>query len=311
MAIPHPCPVREWVTACLRGVWPRMTPGRCSAILSLMRRPIPPVLLWLPFMACTSSTPEPTPTSQVPSKTEPERPLKGDACDDQIADYLAKRKQLSRCETDSDCAEMWPGLCPHGPYYIHRDADIADVVRHEQAIMANCEIPDCEPPMELGIAHCEQGTCAPGRAPASKGEESCWDYREDWLEADGSATATTSSTIQGITPHVAIAPASAGTLVLAIDWPADCADCRLLISEHNSGMANLITGNSTRSEDQRNGEPVQHESLEFPVKPGPYHMVGMASTDSNFTIRAKLRDADGKPGRVTRHGIGWQRMCEG
>jgi hypothetical protein len=280
------------------------------AILSLMHRAIPlGLLLSSLVIACTSSTPEPSPVAA--PKTPPERPLKGDACDDQIADYLSKREQLSRCETDSDCAEMWPGLCPHGPYYIHRDADITNVLAHERAIISNCEVPNCEPPLELGIAHCEQGTCAPGRAPASKGEESCWDYRETWLEADGAATERTSKTLQGITPHVAIAPASAGTLELQIDWPADCADCRLLISEHNSGMSKLITANSTRNPDEQNGQAILREMLEFPVTPGPYHMVALASTDTNFTIRAKLRDADGKPGRVTRHGVGWQRICEG
>ncbi|HLT40589.1 MAG TPA: hypothetical protein VK034_30135, partial [Enhygromyxa sp.] len=183
-----------------------------------MRRTIPLALL---LCACTPSTPEPgDPSTPVPapptktkSKTDPE-PAPANGCAEQIARYLADRQQLSRCETDSDCAEMWPGLCPHGPYYIDREADIEGVLALEREIIANCEIPECEPPIELGIGHCEQGTCAPGRAPASKGDESCWDYRETWLEADGAASATTSSTIRGITPHVAIAPAAAGTLVL-------------------------------------------------------------------------------------------------
>jgi len=214
---------------------------------------------------------------------------------------------------------MWPGLCPHGPHYIHRDADIAPVVALEQAIMANCEVPECEPPMELGIAHCEQGTCARGRKPVTKVElgpkynydMSCWDYRETWLEADGAASATTSRVQQGITPLLGIAPASAGTLVLEIDWLASCADCRLLISEHNSGMAQLITPKATRTEATRNGKQVVRERLELPVTPGPYWMLGMASTDTDYAIRAELRDAEGKPGRVTRHGVGWQHMCEG
>jgi hypothetical protein len=141
--------------------------------------------------------------------------------------------------------------------------------------------------------------------------ESCWDYRETWLEANGGASATTSSTIQGITPHLAIAPAAAGTLVLEIDWPADCADCRLLISEHNSGMSQLIAAKSTRTQAERNGKPVVRERLELPVTPGPYHMVAMAGVDTHYTIRADLRDAAGELGRVTRHGVGWQRMCEG
>ncbi len=290
-----------------------------------MRRTIP---LGLLLVACTSSAPEPghparpTEAALEPGPERPQTPQSTDACTEQIASYLSERKQLSRCKTDSDCSEMWPGLCPHGPYYIHRDSDIEAVIDLEREIMASCELPDCEPPMELGIAHCEQGTCARGRepAPSSKRGMSCWDYHETWLEADGAATATASSTITGVTPHVAIAPASSGTLVLEVDWPASCADCRLLISEHNSGMAQLITPASTRTDAERNGKPIQRERLEFPVTPGPYHLVGMAGTDTNsapgadevdFTIRADLRDANGGRGRVTRHGVGWQRMCEG
>jgi hypothetical protein len=140
---------------------------------------------------------------------------------------------------------------------------------------------------------------------------SCWDYRITWLEADGSAAETAWSTLIGTTPHVAIAPAEAGTLVLEVDWPAKCEECRLLISEHNSGMAQLITPTSTRTEAERNGAPIVRERLEFAVTPGDYHMVGQASTDTDYTMRAELRDGDGKPGRVTRHGVVWQRECEG
>jgi hypothetical protein len=271
------------------------------------------IALGLLLVACTPSSPpeRAQPSESIEPPHVPEPPV-GDACGQQIADYLSAREKLSHCEADSDCAEMWPGLCPHGPYYIHRDADVGAVFDLERAIMATCKIPDCEPPMELGIAHCEQGKCATGRtAPVSRADESCWDYRETWLEADGAATATTVRAIQGITPHVAIAPADAGTLVLEIDWPAGCADCRLSISEHNSGMSRLIAAKSTRTQAERNGVAVVRERLELPVTPGPYHMVGMAGTDADYLIRADLRDAAGERGRVTRHGVGWQRMCEG
>jgi hypothetical protein len=281
-----------------------------------MRRPI---LLGLVLVACTPSSPDPgqpAGTESLPTKPDDPKivqptPPSGD-CSEPIASYLAARAELSRCESDSDCSEMWPGLCPHGPYYIHRDADVAPILERERTIMATCQMPDCEPPIELGIAHCEAGKCAAGRTAAPESaHESCWDYRETWLEGDGAATATTSSTIQGITPHLAIAPATAGTLVLEIDWPADCVDCKLLISEHNSGMSKLIVVNSVRSMDERNGVPVVREWLNLPVTPGPYHMIGMAKVATNYTIRADLRDAAGERGRVTRHGVGWQRMCEG
>jgi hypothetical protein len=279
--------------------------------------------LWfsLVLVACTPSSPERAQPAEHAQPVEPPAKVDpppvpearaGEACGQRIANYLSQRLELSRCEADSDCSEMWPGLCPHGPYYIHRDTDVGPILDLERAIMAGCQIPDCEPPIELGIAHCEQGKCARGRAaPVSQDHESCWDYRETWLEADGAASATASSTIKGITPHVAIAPAAAGTLVLEVDWPADCADCRLSISEHNSGMARLIVAKSTRAQAKRNGDAVVRERLELPVTPGPYHMVGMAGADADYLIRADLRDAAGERGRVTRHGVGWQRMCEG
>jgi hypothetical protein len=286
------------------------------------------VLLGVLLVACTSSLPDPgQPAKSIeppPAKpdTEREQPtpslpiVSSDACGQQITDYLAQRAELSGCNSDSDCAEMWPGLCPHGPYYIHRDADVGGIIDLERAIMASCTIPECEPPMELGIAHCEAGKCASGRAAPMPTERikhikymSCWDYRETWLEADGSATATASSMLQGITPYVAIAPAAAGVLVLEVNWPADCVNCRLWIFEHT--MSQLIVAKSTRTNAKRNGMPIVRERLELPVKPGPYRMVGMADADANYTIRADLRDAAGARGRVTRHGVGWQRMCEG
>ena len=207
---------------------------------------------------------------------------------------------------------MWPGLCPHGPYYIDRDADVYPIFELERAIMAGCETPDCEPPMELGIARCAKGYCFKGRTePTSTGTESCWDYRETWLEADGAADGKTAKTLQGITPHVAIAPAANGVLVLEVDWPVDCADCQLMISEHNSGMSRLIESKPARTQAERNGQPVARDRWEFPVTPGPYHMVALAGADANYLIRADLRVDGGERGKVTRHGVGWQRMCEG
>lgn len=278
-------------------------------------------LMGLLLVGCTPSSPErgqpekaaqaPEPKVDEPKAADP-IPPPVDTCAKQVSDYLAARAQLSRCETDSDCAEMWPGLCPHGPYYIHRDADIDPILELERVIMDSCSIPECEPPMELGIAHCEAGQCAKGRAaPVGTGMESCWDYRETWLEAHGSAFGTTSKNLQGITPHVAISPASPGVLVLEVDWPAGCADCNLMISEHNSGMARLLSPKSSRTQAERNGQPVLRERLEFPVTPGPYHMVARAGVDGPYVIKADLRDANGERGRVSRHGVGWQRMCEG
>jgi hypothetical protein len=260
------------------------------------------------LLACTTGTPEPTPTPSAPPiadtkhATPPLVATKTDDCDTRIAAYLEQRAALSTCEHDSDCAEMWPGLCPHGPYYVHRDADVASVLASELAIMQSCSVPDCEPPIELGIAHCEAGKCTKGRA-APKGP--CWDFRETNLEADGSTDAETVTKIASKTPHVVISPAEAGTLALELDWPASCSDCKLQISEHNSGMARLVTPKSSSTDAERNGEKVRHERLELPVTPGPYHMVGTSNTATRYLVTAKLT-----PAKVTRHGTDWQRLCE-
>src|SRR5690606_41557879 len=190
-------------------------------------------------VACTSS-PSPTATSSEPvaassaagasaggsagvrEKEKVPRPIDSesgkspkDDCDAAVDGYLARRKALDHCERDSDCAEIWPGLCPHGPYYIHREAEVEAVWAIERRIEEHCEVPKCEPPMKLGIAHCDAGRCRPGREPPPTDEkESCWDYRETHLEAGGTAQAQTTSAIRGVTPQLVIAPAHAGRLRL-------------------------------------------------------------------------------------------------
>lgn len=276
------------------------------------------VLLALLAAACTSTTPEPKPTADAPPSDATPRddppaadtalPSSANAdCEGMLADYLAERAELSRCEHDSDCAEMWPGLCPQGPYYVNRTADVAPIIAREIAIMKTCSTPDCEPPMELGIAHCEAGTCKRGRAAPPK---TCWDFRETNLEADGITDAETVTKIQGTTPHVVISPAAAGTLVLEVDWPRSCSDCKLQISEHNSGMARLVSPAETSTDIERHGAPIRLQRIELPVRPGPYHMVATSTAPVRYLVRATLKTASGKPGAVTRHGTGWQRICE-
>lgn len=263
--------------------------------------------------ACTGGEAPTSAKAPVEAKTDVEAKKVDDAkkpagkCDERIADYLAARAELGTCEQDSDCAEMWPGLCPHGPYYTHREGDVAPVLAMELAIMKECSVPDCEPPMELGIAHCEAGKCTKGRA-AAKGP--CWDFRETNLEADGATDATTVAKVSGKTPHVVIAPAKPGTLVLEVDWPTTCSDCKLLVSEHNSGMARLVSAKSTSSKAERNGAEIRRERLELKVTPGPYHMIATAKTDASYILHATLTTDDGTPATVTRHGTDWQRICE-
>lgn len=269
------------------------------------------ILVLLVGPACTSATPDAKPVADVrPSEATPREdpPMPADAdCEGLRTDYLAKRAAASRCEQDSDCAEMWPGLCPAGPYYVNRTADVAPIVAREIAIGKQCSTPECEPPMELGIAHCEAGTCVRGRAAPPK---SCWDFRETNLEADGGTDAETVVKIKGTTPHVVISPAAAGTLVLEVDWPRSCGDCKLQISEHNSGMAHPVSPAGTSSAVVRHGEPIRRQRIELAVTPGAYHMIATSAVAARYLLRAQLKAASSEPGTVTRHGVGWQRMCE-
>jgi hypothetical protein len=85
-----------------------------------------------------------------------------------------------------------------------------------------------------------------------------------------------------------------------------------MISERNSGMANLVTPKLVRSEDvDVNGKAMRRSHLELPVTPGPYHMIPRAGAAVPYLLKIELVDASGNPGAVTRHGIAWIRMCEG
>lgn len=250
------------------------------------------------------------PVAPAPDPGSAEGPIAD--CEAAIAEYLSRRKALDHCERDFDCAEIWPGLCPHGPYYIHREAEIAPVWSLARRIEKHCEIPECEPPMALGIARCERGHCVSGRPPAKKGDESCWDFREIHLEAKGSEQARTEPAIRGITPHLVIAPKSAGRLRLQVEWPRACTDCTLLVSEHNSGMARLLdTTPKSTTDTMRNGKPMRRETIELQVTPGPYHMVAKSAVAADVFVSTELVDESGAPGQVTRHGESWMRMCEG
>lgn len=271
------------------------------------------ILLGLWLVGCTpvaSEAEQPAASAEAGSKRA--RGSWPSVCAQLEDEYLDERERLSYCESDSECAIWRPGWSDHGPFYFFRDADIEPMLALERELSSNCPDPFAKLARDPAIPHCEQGTCAAGREPAVSSKwDSCWDYRESWLEPGGTTMAAASSVLTGVTPLVAIAPASSGMLTLTVDWPLSCADCELWISEHNSGMANRITAKASSAASDNHGEALRRELLEFPVTPGPYYFVGMASADVLFTIRADLRDETGERGRVTRHGLVWQRMCEG
>ena len=240
------------------------------------------------------STPPTPPTPPTPS---------ADQCESKIAEYLERRSALDGCERDSDCAEMWAGLCPHGPYFINRASDPSAVLTLSREIQAGCQIPECEPPAHLDPGRCEAGRCVEGRQPPKSDEfSSCWDFRITYLEAEGRVDARSVEHQRGVTPRLATGVTSIGSIVLEVDWKG-CLDCELRISEHNSGMARLVDGTRTRSETK--------ETIEFPVTPGPYFFLARSPTgDHGYSLSLHMLDSSGAPGKANLHGVAWQRMCE-
>ncbi|MBN1771815.1 MAG: hypothetical protein JXB32_11170 [Deltaproteobacteria bacterium] len=227
------------------------------------------------------------------------------ACAALEARYLSVRASLNRCERDDDCAEIWPGLCPHGPHYVHREADVPGLFAVERRFYAECPVSECEKPERLGIAHCEAGRCVPGREPApERPDESCWDAQETYLEDGRRESAATEEHLRGLTPLLAYGAAASGTLRLEVDWGDNCPDCRLEISEHNSGMASLVEGVRHREGGR--------ETIALPATPGVYYLLGRRAGPSiSCLVTVSLERTDGAPAVSTLHGVSWQRRCEG
>ena len=109
--------------------------------------------------------------------------------------------------------------------------------------------------------------------------------------------------VRGITPVFVVGLPVDGAMRVDIEWAKSCKKCRALISEHNSGMANLVAGKrSTKG---------QLETIELPAKAGLYFMIALSESGGEaMRIKVNLTTGDSKPVHATRHGIGWQRMCE-
>jgi hypothetical protein len=150
----------------------------------------------------------------------------------------------------------------------------------------------------------EAGRCVAGREPPREGPlESCWDTEETYLADGGRVQGITQEHLRGVTPLVVYGAAAPGTLRITVEWSPYCDDCRLEISEHNSGMASLVEGTRRRE------GPV--EEIALPATPGPYYLVGRRAGPSvPFLVVATLVRADGLPAASTLHGVSWQRRCE-
>jgi hypothetical protein len=256
----------------------------------------------------TPSSPASVPVSPAaapgPSEPAPAGAAEG-SCGALIKKYLSERKKLNQCERDIDCAEHWPGLCPHGAFYAHRESDMSAVRAVSTQIHKTCVLPECEPPEQLGIAHCQNKVCVRGRSkPVETDLESCWDYEETYLEGKGRRSATTTKHQQGITPRMVLGVPGNGTVTLKVSWPASCAGCRLEVSEHNSGMAGLVKGTRTKVGGV--------ETIVLPVTQGPYYLMGFSeSGGERYWLEVELLDVANKPAGSTLHGVAWRRLCEG
>lgn len=238
-------------------------------------------------------------------------------CASAIDAHLATRIGMNRCARDSDCGEIGPGLCPHGPYYVDRDGDPSDVLAEERRIRRNCKLPSCESPSELGIARCQDGVCTAGRTPASRPGKRCWDVRETHLEPNDEREGTTVTQIRGDTPRFVLAPIGSGTLRIAVDWPRDCDDCRLMVWRDEQGMQS--PAKAVRAEDtSEHGAPVRREHFELEVSQAlpttipdsTTNVVPIAATAVPYRLRTELLDQTGHPGAVSRHGTSWETRCE-
>lgn len=222
-------------------------------------------------------------------------------CSKAVDEYLELRAEMNGCRKDDDCAELWPGLCPHGPYYVDRHARADRLLAREGAIAESCEIPECEPPMQLGPAHCEAGKCVTGR-PAL--EEGCYDLPVEFVATDvtGSYPIATDAIDD---PRLAIGVPSRGRMRLELSW-GDCTDCSLEITQLQP-----INGLPVAAKTRREGE---RETYELPVAPATYYMrarsqSGIAQAGKHFGLRATIVDNKGDPVGAKQFGLVYLRRC--
>lgn len=273
--------------------------------------------------ACAgASDPPPSPTQDAvlpaPPPGEPAPAEPTDACGRARGHYFELRAKGNHCTRDDDCAEIYPGICSDGPYYVHVTADHAALDDAAAALVDACEIPACEMPIPLNIAHCEAGRCEPGRTAPPGGSKSCWNTKITYMESDRPYLGSSYEHLQGITPLHAVSVPAAGTL--RISARIGCADCELMVSEHNTGMARLVKGTpfNPEPEDPTKIGPMPSRSppplaktlhLEVPVTPGPYFFAAIGGAGET-QLEVSLRDAGGRVMTPDRRGEIHLRICE-
>ena len=234
-------------------------------------------------------------------------------CAAEIDAHPSWRQDENRCAEDRDCAEIGPGLCPHGPYYVGRDRDLDELFAQERRIARNCKLPSCEPPKELGIARCDRGTCVAGRPPpVALAGKTCKTVRETHLEPIDGHDGTTVSGVAIGTPRIVVAPIGSSTVRVSVAWPAECGDCQLLWWRGAEAERKVLPAEANRTEDvTENGRKLRRSHYELRASVlNPLAMVPVSPKPVPYRLRAEVLDSTDHPGAVSRHGTSWDTECE-
>jgi hypothetical protein len=278
------------------------------------------VLLLLALLGCgpatTDAAPQATPIEEAPTPAE----ASAQECRALVRDYLDARDAANSCARDEDCAEIFPGLCPNGPYYVQVDGDRAPIDAAATALSTRCVLPECEMPRPLGIARCDDGTCVEGRTPPmDNGLTSCWDTEITWLQPGRARVGDSYPYLQGITRLFGVGVPGPG--LLRVTAELGCDGCALQVSETNPSMGSPLAGRpftpaptepdavtpSTGRAPPAMGEVVQ---LEYDVVAAPHYLAALGGERAGMRIEIELLDPKGQPMAVDRRGETHLRICE-
>ena len=231
------------------------------------------------------------------------------------AEYEKVRDAGNTCRDDADCAEIFPGPCPQGPYYVHVQGDHAAIKAAAAAMAVGCPLVECEQPMPLGIPRCNAGRCESGR-PAP--EPGCTDTRITYMDADRSYIGEAHPTVAlGVGPLHAVGVPRHGVLRLIATVAGE--DHEPWVAALGSESVVPIEGTAFVPEADEEGTPpapsrgtpasARHVHREFALAPGAY-LVGTRGASGEVRYRAGLRDERGKPMAANRRGVVHLRSCE-
>ncbi|MFV8751475.1 hypothetical protein ACNOYE_13100 [Nannocystaceae bacterium ST9] len=216
------------------------------------------------------------------------------------AEYAALRESLNTCRVDDDCAELWPGLCPHGPAYVNRLARIDRLFAREQAIFDRCSVPECAKPIELGPAQCVDGRCVADRQAPEPG---CFDVRVDFLALDRPFDASLVGVGRVEGPRMGVGVPSSGVMTIAVDW-GSCSDCTLEVMQLDPVAGLTLAGQPSAREGSV-------ETLRFDVARSTYYLTARSQSLPALRPRVTLGllDGAGEPLAANQYGIAWLRRC--